>query len=51
MQPRTLAVYSRMALPAIAALGIAFSAPAAAQDAIRVGEINSYKAQPAFLDP
>ena len=30
---------------------LGFGAPAAAQDVIRVGEINSYKAQPAFLDP
>ena len=26
-------------------------APAAAQQSVRVGELNSYKAQPAFLDP
>ena len=25
--------------------------PAQAQDTIKIGEINSYKAQPAFLDP
>jgi branched-chain amino acid transport system substrate-binding protein len=35
----------------IAAVGIVCAAPARAQDAIRIGEINSYKAQPAFLDP
>jgi branched-chain amino acid transport system substrate-binding protein len=40
-----------LSLPALAALALGFAAPAAAQDAIRVGEINSYKAQPAFLDP
>jgi branched-chain amino acid transport system substrate-binding protein len=59
MHSRTLARFSRLAWPAIlptlvpamAALAIAFGTPAAAQDVIRVGEINSYKAQPAFLDP
>ena len=56
MQPRSFARISRMTLPALsmpalAALTLGFAAPAAAQDAIRVGEINSYKAQPAFLDP
>ena len=29
----------------------AVSLPALAQDTIKIGEINSYKAQPAFLDP
>ena len=29
----------------------AFAAPAAAQGTIKIGEINSYKAQPAFLEP
>jgi branched-chain amino acid transport system substrate-binding protein len=28
-----------------------FSTPAAAQGAIKIGELNSYKSQPAFLDP
>jgi branched-chain amino acid transport system substrate-binding protein len=60
MRSRTFArftsITSRTTLPALAAPGIAamilgFGAPAAAQDVIRVGEINSYKAQPAFLDP
>ena len=27
------------------------STPAAAQQTIKIGEINSYKAQPAFLEP
>ncbi len=32
--------------------GVAFSAPASAQqDVLRIGELNSYKAQPAFLEP
>ena len=30
---------------------LAATAPAQAQDTIKIGEINSYKAQPAFLDP
>jgi len=61
MQPRTFAPICRITLPAltmqafavpvIAALALGFGSPAAAQDVIRIGEINSYKAQPAFLDP
>src|SRR3954464_9732199 len=51
MQPRTLSRLGAIAGPAIAALGVVCSAPAAAQDVIKIGEINSYKAQPAFLDP
>ena len=33
------------------ALSLAALSPAAAQDAIRIGELNSYKSQPAFLEP
>jgi branched-chain amino acid transport system substrate-binding protein len=37
---------------ALAGAGLAFSAAASAQGAaIKIGEINSYKAQPAFLEP
>lgn len=50
MQPRPWARFSLTILPALAALGLPAGA-ALAQDAIRIGEINSYKAQPAFLDP
>ena len=32
-------------------LAAGFAAPAAAQDTIKIGELNSYKAFPAFLDP
>ena len=39
------------AAPVFAALTFGVAGSAAAQDVIRVGEINSYKAQPAFLDP
>jgi len=37
----------------LASLGVVLGAiaPAHAQDTIKIGEINSYKAQPAFLDP
>src|SRR6185295_5760892 len=34
-----------------ASLAALAAAPALAQDTIKIGEINSYKAQPAFLDP
>ena len=42
---------NRIAL--VATFGVLFNAaaPAAAQDTIKIGEINSYKAQPAFLEP
>ena len=39
-----------MRATAAAALAMAL-APAHAQDVIKIGEINSYKAQPAFLEP
>ena len=32
-------------------LAAGLAAPAAAQDTIKIGELNSYKSQPAFLDP
>ena len=35
----------------LASLGVLVGAAAHAQDTIKIGEINSYKAQPAFLDP
>jgi branched-chain amino acid transport system substrate-binding protein len=34
-----------------AAFAAALTAPAAAQNTIKIGELNSYKSQPAFLDP
>ncbi len=40
---------TKLFVPLLAAL--AFSAGAQAQAPIRIGELNSYKAQPAFLDP
>ena len=39
-----------MRATAAAALALTL-APVHAQDAIKIGEINSYKAQPAFLEP
>jgi branched-chain amino acid transport system substrate-binding protein len=36
---------------AVAALTAAFAAPALAQGTIKIGELNSYKAAPAFLEP
>ena len=38
-----------LALAGIVAAG--FTAPAAAQQTIKIGELNSYKAFPAFLEP
>ncbi len=36
---------------AATALALLWQVPAAAQDTLKIGEINSYKAQPAFLEP
>jgi hypothetical protein len=33
------------------AAALCLAAPALAQNTIKIGELNSYKAQPAFLDP
>ncbi|MGE0311079.1 MAG: ABC transporter substrate-binding protein [Lautropia sp.] len=38
-------------LAGLASVAALSSAPAAAADPIRIGEVNSYKAQPAFLEP
>jgi branched-chain amino acid transport system substrate-binding protein len=42
---------SRVLVAALAAAAAATAAPAFAQDAIKIGELNSYKSQPAFLEP
>jgi branched-chain amino acid transport system substrate-binding protein len=42
---------SRVSLLACATLAAVWAAPAFAQDTIKVGELNSYKSQPAFLEP
>lgn len=34
-----------------ASLAVGLASPATAQDTIKIGELNSYKSQPAFLDP
>ncbi|MET0277058.1 MAG: ABC transporter substrate-binding protein, partial [Pseudorhodoplanes sp.] len=34
-----------------ASFAAVFASPASAQDTIKIGELNSYKSQPAFLDP
>ncbi len=36
---------------AVTVAALAWQTPAAAQDTLKIGEINSYKAQPAFLEP
>src|SRR5215831_6484287 len=33
------------------ASAVYFGTPAVAQDTVKIGELNSYKAQPAFLEP
>lgn len=42
---------TRYVLALTALLASAFAAPAFAQDTIKIGELNSYKSQPAFLEP
>jgi branched-chain amino acid transport system substrate-binding protein len=41
---------ARIALALASALAVATTAPAFAQQTIRIGELNSYKSQPAFLE-
>src|ERR1700758_5340179 len=38
-------------LALVGSLAVGFSSNAIAQQTIKIGELNSYKAQPAFLDP
>jgi branched-chain amino acid transport system substrate-binding protein len=49
LRPRPVARALHAAVPALFAAALWAAAPAAAQ--IRIGEMNSYKAQPAFLEP
>ena len=47
-------MFSRFELSCAIALVVAFAhlgTPASAQDTIKIGELNSYKGQPAFLEP
>ena len=41
----------RVPLLAAAMLAAAFANPVAGQETVKVGELNSYKSQPAFLEP
>ena len=43
--------FRKLCTAAAAAAFVAIATPAAAQGTIKIGEINSYKAQPAFLEP
>ncbi|HEY7665835.1 MAG TPA: ABC transporter substrate-binding protein [Xanthobacteraceae bacterium] len=43
--------YQLLLLAAVSAVVAALGTPAGAQDTLKIGELNSYKAQPAFLDP
>ncbi|HRO61314.1 MAG TPA: ABC transporter substrate-binding protein, partial [Burkholderiaceae bacterium] len=52
MFPKTLVTTAAASVVAVTALAAALvAAPVAAQGVIKIGEINSYKAQPAFLEP
>ena len=42
---------ARLLLAACAVVAASFAGPSAAQDAIKIGELNSYKVFPAFLEP
>src|ERR1700693_5302707 len=47
-------MFGRFELSGAVALVVAFAhlcTPASAQDTIKIGELNSYKSQPAFLEP
>ena len=40
---------SRVPLLAFGALALVWTSPVSAQETVKVGELNSYKSQPAFL--
>ena len=40
-----------LALAAASAAAVCLGTPAVAQSTIKIGELNSYKSQPAFLEP
>ena len=40
-----------LSIALMSTLAAALAVPALAQETIKIGELNSYKAQPAFLDP
>jgi branched-chain amino acid transport system substrate-binding protein len=44
-------IFARMTVAALAVVTAAGGTPALAQSTIRIGELNSYKSQPAFLEP
>src|SRR5262249_35913811 len=50
-QESTMTTLRRMLLVAGGALVVGAASPVFAQQTVRVGELNSYKAQPAFLEP
>ena len=43
--------FQLLALAAASAAVVALGTPAVAQTTIKIGELNSYKSQPAFLEP
>src|SRR2546427_12433472 len=49
--PRMIIRSQLLRLSAASAAAVCLAAPALAQSTIKIGELNSYKAQPAFLDP
>src|SRR5262249_36615914 len=48
-EPAMISRFSLLALTA--AVAVVWTAPALAQETVKVGELNSYKSQPAFLEP
>ena len=48
---KRFSLYAAIAASLSASLAIGLASPASAQDTIKIGELNSYKSQPAFLDP
>src|SRR6202011_5308192 len=47
----SLSMMSRVPLLAVGALTAVWVLPVSAQETVKVGELNSYKSQPAFLEP
>jgi branched-chain amino acid transport system substrate-binding protein len=48
---QSLRMFTKAVLASSLVSAVVLSAPAGAQQTIRIGELNSYKAQPAFLEP
>src|SRR4029078_2412433 len=51
METRRITIANLLGVAAASAAAVCLGVPAMAQGTIKIGELNSYKSQPAFLDP